>query len=536
MSAALDVQRVSATGESTTVRRAETLCMLIDTTTCIGCKACEIACVEWNDLRVEPEYGERLLDSYQTLPDMTPDYWNLIRFNEVEVGPDRLPLAAATSGGSSGNSSAAAPAESDAAGIQWLMRKDMCMHCAEPGCLIACPAEGAIVQYTNGIVDFQGEHCIGCGYCMTGCPFNVPKFDRATRRVFKCTMCSDRVANGMGPACVKACPTGCLEFGTKPVMLERARHRAAQVKEEGFPNVGVYDPPGVGGTGVVYVLHHADRPELYGGLPREPCIDPQLRLWKGPLKLAGGFLFALSLAAAAIHYFRTGRRRVEAPRAAARPAAAPEGEAPEVEARRGREILRYTVFERVVHWTVASTFVYLMLTGLGLFTPKLAWLLDVLGGGQIVRAWHPIVGCVFIAAVLLLFFKWLRDLTLTPDDRVWLKRLRDYMAGRDENVPPSGRFNAGQKLLFWAQVALGVVLLLSGVPIWLPEAFSRGLRLWALLVHSAAAVLAVLSLVVHVYMALFVTQGALRAMTEGKVSEGWARRHHGKWAEEKLRE
>jgi formate dehydrogenase subunit gamma len=349
-------------------------------------------------------------------------------------------------------------------------------------------------------------------------------------------MCSDRVANGMGPACVKACPTGCLEFGTKPVMLERARHRAAQVKEEGFPNVGVYDPPGVGGTGVVYVLHHADRPELYGGLPREPCIDPQLRLWKGPLKLAGGFLFALSLAAAAIHYFRTDRRRVEAPRAAARPAAAPEGEAPEVEARRGREILRYTVFERVVHWTVASTFVYLMLTGLGLFTPKLAWLLDVLGGGQIVRAWHPIVGCVFIAAVLLLFFKWLRDLTLTPDDRVWLKRLRDYMAGRDENVPPSGRFNAGQKLLFWAQVALGVVLLLSGVPIWLPEAFSRGLRLWALLVHSAAAVLAVLSLVVHVYMALFVTQGALRAMTEGKVSEGWARRHHGKWAEEKLRE
>ena len=78
------------------------------------------------------------------------------------------------------------------------MRKDQCMHCAEPGCLIACPAPGAIVQYTNGIVDFQQDQCIGCGYCMTGCPFNVPKFAADTRRVYKCTLCVDRVS--VGPA------------------------------------------------------------------------------------------------------------------------------------------------------------------------------------------------------------------------------------------------------------------------------------------------------------------------------------------------
>jgi formate dehydrogenase beta subunit/formate dehydrogenase gamma subunit len=505
MSGALEIKRVSATRASTTVRETETLSMLIDTTTCIGCKACEIACVEWNDLRIEPEQSQRILDSYQTMPDMTPNFWNLIRFNEVVIGPDRNPAA-----------------EAAGTGIQWLMRKDMCMHCAEPGCLLACPAEGAIVQYTSGIVDFQAEHCIGCGYCMTGCPFNIPKFDPATKRVFKCTMCSDRVANGMGPACVKACPTGCLEFGTKREMLARAEHRAEQVKMEGFKNAGVYDPQGVGGTGVMYVLHHADRPELYGGLPREPKIDALLWLWKGPLKLAGGVLFGLSLLLAAVHYMKTGRRRVEAIPAKGLPA-------------KGREIVRYSLSDRVIHWTVASTFVYLMLSGLGIFTPKLSWLLSVLGGGQVVRAWHPIAGCLFVAAVLILFFKWIRDLTLTPDDRVWLKRVRDYLAGRDENVPPSGRFNAGQKLLFWSQVILSLVLLLSGVPIWFPEMFSRGLRLWALLAHSASAAAAILTLVVHVYMAIFVTEGALRAMTEGKVSEEWARHHHGKWTEEQPR-
>jgi formate dehydrogenase beta subunit/formate dehydrogenase gamma subunit len=501
----LEVRRVSATHDRTTVRDAEAVAMLIDTTTCIGCKACEVACVEWNDLKVEPETGSRMLQSFQTMPDMTPSFWNLIRFDEIPSGPDKRPAESAADGA-----------------LQMLMRKDMCMHCAEPGCLVACPAEGAIVQFSNGIVDFQSEHCIGCGYCMTGCPFDIPKFDPATKRVHKCTMCSDRVSNGLGPACVKACPTGCLEFGTKKEMLRRAEKRAVQVKADGFAHAGVYDPPGVGGTGVVYVLHHADQPGLYGGLPKEPKIDPQIRLWKGPLKIAGAAAFGLSFVAAALHYLVAGPRR-DRVHAAEAPSAPP------------RELVRYTVFERALHWTVAFTFLYLALTGLGLYTPKLAWLLPAFGGGQLARAWHPIVGCVFAGAVLLQFAKWFKDLLLTPNDRVWLRKMRDYLAGRDEKVPPSGRFNAGQKLLFWTQVILGVVLLASGIPVWFPDSFPRDLRLWCLPVHSAAGVFAMLSLVAHIYMAVFVTRGALRAMTEGKVSEDWARHHHGAWADEVLR-
>lgn len=497
MSGALEILNVSATRERLTVRTDAQLCMLIDTTTCIGCKACEVACVEWNDLKVEPVTEQRFLQSYQTIPDMTPSFWNLIKFDEIPVDAERAPSAAA-----------------DAPGVMMLMRKDMCMHCAEPGCLVACPAEGAIVQYTNGLVDFQQEHCIGCGYCMTGCPFNIPKFDPETHRVFKCTMCSDRVSNGMGPACVKACPTGCLEFGTKEEMTRRAKHRAGQVVEEGFPRAGVYDPAGVGGTGVIYVLHHADRPELYGNLPAAPRIDPQIAFWKGPLKLGGGLAFGASLAAAALHYLIAGPRRTKV------------AEAP------SREIVRYTLFERALHWTVAFTFMYLALTGAGLFTPKLAWLLDVMGGGQVARAWHPIVGVVFAGAVLLQFGKWFKDLILRPHDFAWLVKMRDYLAGRDEKVPPSGRFNAGQKLTFWTQVILGVVLLVTGVPIWFPEDFSRALRLWAVVIHSGAGVAAVVSLVAHIHMAVFVTQGGLRAMTEGKVTEEWAKHHHAKWAEE----
>src|SRR2546430_17551055 len=155
----------------------------------------------------------------------------------------------------------------------WLMRKDQCMHCADPGCLRACPADGAIVQYTNGIVDFNQENCIGCQYCVSGCPFNIPKFNSSTKKVFKCTLCSDRVGAGLEPACIKACPTGCLHFGSKDEMKELGEQRAKQLRENSsHKNAGVYDPAGVGGTHVMYVLHGVEPPELYGGVPTETRI------------------------------------------------------------------------------------------------------------------------------------------------------------------------------------------------------------------------------------------------------------------------
>ena len=215
---------------------------LIDTTTCIGCKACEVACMEWNDL----PFRETVFDNtYQTMPETAWNYWNLIKFNEH-------PRADGT--------------------MQWLMRKDQCMHCADPGCLAACPADNAIVQYQNGIVDFQQEYCIGCQYCVTGCPFNIPKFNPQTKKMFKCTLCTDRVSQGLEPACIKACPTGCLHFGTKDDMKELAGARAAQLRDHsGYANAGVYDPAGVGGTSVIYVLHDITNPEAYGGLPSNPA-------------------------------------------------------------------------------------------------------------------------------------------------------------------------------------------------------------------------------------------------------------------------
>jgi formate dehydrogenase beta subunit len=224
-------------------------------------------------------------NTYQTMPDTRWNYWNLILFNEHER---------------------------EDGSVQWLMRKHQCMHCAEPGCLEACPADGAIVQYTNGVVDFQQDHCIGCGYCVTGCPFNIPKFNSVTKRMYKCSLCTDRVSQGLEPACIKSCPTGCLHFGTKDDMKFLAENRAKQLRDHfGYENAGVYDPPGVGGTGVIYVLHDATKPELYGGLPSNPTIPMAVKFWKHPLKWLGNVALVGGLIGLFAHYLKFGPKAHE---------------------------------------------------------------------------------------------------------------------------------------------------------------------------------------------------------------------------------
>jgi formate dehydrogenase iron-sulfur subunit len=263
------------------VSRDYDVCKLVDTTTCIGCKACEVACLEWNGY----EFRETTFDNtYQTMPETAWNFWNLIKFNEVETDN----------------------------GMQWLMRKDQCMHCEEPGCLIACPADGAIVQYTNGIVDFNQANCIGCQYCVTGYPFNIPKFNAETKKVYKCTLCSDRVGAGLEPACIKSCPTGCLHFGSKDDMLDLANKRSEQLKtHSSYKNAGVYDPSGVGGTHVIYVLHDKDKPEQYGGLPKDPTVPFFVKMWKGPLKWLGGVGIAAGVLGVFMHYIRFGPKEVD---------------------------------------------------------------------------------------------------------------------------------------------------------------------------------------------------------------------------------
>jgi formate dehydrogenase iron-sulfur subunit len=276
----LDITRRSATTTpSPGQRQTPEVAKLIDISKCIGCKACQVACMEWNDTRdaIGQNHGV-----YDNPMDLTENSWTVMRYAEVET--ER--------------------------GLEWLIRKDGCMHCSEPGCLKACPAPGAVVQYNNGIVDFHEENCIGCGYCITGCPFNIPRLSKKDSKVYKCTLCSDRVAVGLEPACVKTCPTGAIVFGTKVDMIRHAEERVAELKSRGFAKAGIYDPQGVNGTHVIYVLQHADRPEVYNGLPRNPTIGPMVDLWKGAAKPLASFGLAMVVACAFFHYVTKGPNEV----------------------------------------------------------------------------------------------------------------------------------------------------------------------------------------------------------------------------------
>jgi len=277
----LDIIRRSATTTpGPQQRQMPEVAKLIDVTKCIGCKACQAACQEWNDLREEIGVN---VGSYTNPHDLTANSWTLMRFAETEAN---------------GN-------------LEWLIRKDGCMHCTDPGCLKACPSPGAIIQYANGIVDFHEENCIGCGYCIAGCPFNIPRLSQKDSKVYKCTLCSDRVAVGLEPACIKACPTQALVFGSKEDMVEHAKERVVELNERGFQNAGLYDPQGVGGTHVMYVLHHADQPQLYNDLPKDPTISPVVGVWKGIFKpLATAALFFTALAGF-FHYVTIGPNEAE---------------------------------------------------------------------------------------------------------------------------------------------------------------------------------------------------------------------------------
>ena len=276
----LDIVRRSATTTpSPSQRQTVSVAKLIDVSKCIGCKACQVACMEWNDTRDAVGHNHGV---YENPMDLTENSWTVMRYSEVVT--ER--------------------------GLEWLIRKDGCMHCANPGCLKACPAPGAVVQYSNGIVDFHEENCIGCGYCITGCPFNIPRLSQKDSKVYKCTLCSDRVAVGLEPACVKTCPTGAIVFGTKEDMLRHAEERVVDLKSRGFAKAGIYNPQGVDGTHVIYVLQHADKPEIYSGLPGNPSIGPLVALWKGAAKPLASFGLAMVIAASFFHYVTKGPNEV----------------------------------------------------------------------------------------------------------------------------------------------------------------------------------------------------------------------------------
>ncbi|MGB5904113.1 MAG: formate dehydrogenase subunit beta [Xanthobacteraceae bacterium] len=278
-----DLIRRSASSVTAPAKRQTEVAKLIDVSKCIGCKACQVACLEWNNLTEEVGVNVGVYDNPH---DLTANTWTLMRYTEYENAE-------------SGN-------------LEWLIRKDGCMHCEDPGCLKACPAPGAIVQYSNGIVDFDHDKCIGCGYCIKGCPFNIPRISQVDQKAYKCSLCSDRLAVGQGPACAKACPTQAIVFGTKDEMKQWADHRIKDLKSRGFKNAGLYDPPGVSGTHVMYVLQHADKPQIYAGLPNNPSISPLVEVWKGVTKYVGLAAIGAFAAFGFLHHAVAGANRVTA--------------------------------------------------------------------------------------------------------------------------------------------------------------------------------------------------------------------------------
>ena len=167
---------------------------LIDLSKCTGCRGCQLACKQWNQLPAKQTINR---GSYQNPPDLQANTWTLIRFQEV-VTKDQ--------------------------GLKWLFRKDGCMHCTDAACVKVCPS-GALTYSGIGSVDLNNELCIGCKECVSACPFSVPRYNAETDRIYKCTLCTDRIKADLPPACVRACPTGTLQFGDKDKMLKLAYQR-----------------------------------------------------------------------------------------------------------------------------------------------------------------------------------------------------------------------------------------------------------------------------------------------------------------------
>ncbi len=228
-----------------------------DTSVCIGCKACEVACKEWNHV---PEDGLNLTGmSYDNSVGLGADTWRHVAFIE-----QAKPIAGQVTG--------AAPADAGGNdGLRWLMASDVCKHCTHAACLDVCPT-GALFRTEFGTVVVQEDICNGCGYCVSACPYGVIDQRQGDGRVWKCTLCYDRIGAGAEPACAQACPTDSIQFGPLDELRERADARLEQLHEAGETSARLYgrDPDdGVGGDGAFFLL--LDEPEVYG-LPPDPVV------------------------------------------------------------------------------------------------------------------------------------------------------------------------------------------------------------------------------------------------------------------------
>jgi formate dehydrogenase iron-sulfur subunit len=275
-----------------------------DTSVCIGCKACEVACKEWNTLPMDDAHGTRDVIglsgmSYDNTGQLGANSWRHVAFIEQARTVD-LPMPAVGLPGAARQGTAEpaiSPGEPDSlataqAGvlnaealsefdpqtghsadreIRWLMSSDVCKHCTHAGCLDVCPT-GALFRTEFGTVVVQGDICNGCGYCVPACPYGVIDQRKDDGRVFKCTMCYDRLTDGLMPACATACPTQSIQFGDLDELQARADARLATLQSQGVETARLYgrdEDDGVGGAGAFFLL--LDEPEVYG-LPPDPVV------------------------------------------------------------------------------------------------------------------------------------------------------------------------------------------------------------------------------------------------------------------------
>jgi len=201
-------------------------------------------------------------------------------------------------------------------------------------------------------------------------------------------------------------------------------------------------------------------------------------------------------------------------------------------------IERYTFKERICHWLTGFSYLYCLATGLAFYTPYLFWLAIVLGGGPTSRFLHPFIGLLFFLAAMWMHWIWRGDVGITAEDRAWLDASKNYVENRDDLVPPQGRFNAGQKLYYWAMFYGAFLLLFSGLFMWFPERIPFNLR-WIrpimIFIHEGAALITIGAFIIHVYMSLFTVPGSLTAMLTGYVSKDWAWTHHRLWYRQVVR-
>ncbi|TDC99794.1 4Fe-4S dicluster domain-containing protein [Saccharopolyspora terrae] len=258
-----------------------------DTSVCIGCKACEVACKQWNLL---PEDGMDLTGmSYDNTEALSGTTWRHVAFVEQRGTPADL-----------GIPEFGAPDEQQ---VRWLMSSDVCKHCTHAACLDVCPT-GALIRTEHGTVLVQDDVCNGCGYCVPACPYGVIDIRPDTGGAAKCTMCQDRLGAGLMPACATACPTESIQYGPLDELRERAAMRVDELHEQGVTSARLYghEPTdGVGGDGAFFLL--LDDPEVYG-LPPDPVVTTRdlPSMWR---HAAAGALTAAALIAGSF----LGRRR-----------------------------------------------------------------------------------------------------------------------------------------------------------------------------------------------------------------------------------